>query len=53
METTILVDNGIRRIITLDEYANLISGNDKRDWPELCCVVCDKLVHQNGFLVEN
>lgn len=53
METAILVENGIRRIITLDEYANLISGKDKRDWPKLCCVVCDKSVHQKGLLVAN
>lgn len=53
METAILVENGIRRIIALDEYANLISGKDKRDWPDLCCVVCDKSVHQKGLLVVN
>lgn len=51
METAILVENGIRRIITLDEYANLISGKEKKSWPELCCVVCDKSVHQKGLLV--
>lgn len=53
METAILVENGIRRIVTLDEYANVISGKEKRDWPELCCVVCDKPVHQKGLLVAN
>lgn len=53
METAILVGNGIRRIITLDEYANVISGKEKKDWPELCCVVCDKPVHQKGLLVAN
>lgn len=53
METAILVESGIRRIITLDEYANVISGKEKKDWPELCCVVCDKPVHQKGLLVAN
>lgn len=53
METAILVVNGLRRIITLDEYANVISGKEKRYWPELCCVVCDKSVHQKGLLVAN
>ncbi len=51
METAILVESGIRRIITLDEYANLISGKEKKSWPELYCVVCDKSVHQKGLLV--
>lgn len=51
METAILVENGVRRIITLNEYANLISGKEKKSWPDLCCVVCDKSVHQKGLLV--
>lgn len=37
----------------LDEYANVISGKEKKFWPALCCVVCDKSLHQKGLLVAN
>lgn len=50
METVILIENSISRIVTLDDYANLISGKEKKDWPEIWCVACGKIVHQQGLL---